>query len=264
MAVAITASLIGSVDPQRVQVVVTGLTVGDAYRVTGSGAGASWDVRGGTGTATTTQVVLVDAASPVNVPLTYEVTTDSGTVATPGTVTVGWSDRDEGRYLLQSLDGDIVVPFRWVDDGAPREMDMRSSLYAIPGRRSPVVVYDVALADSGSLTADTRGDETTLMRDLLQAGGVALLRTDGAVRDLSAVDFIAVTRAPSELTGYANDRRWSLSYQVIDDPQPGEALPTSTWDDFDAAYSGLTWDDFDAEWSGLSWDLFDRTDWTTH
>lgn len=264
MALSITAALIGSDTPRKVQVVVGGLTLGDSYTVMGEWAGGSWPVRGGQGTATTTQVVLVDNAGPVNVPATYQVTTGAGSVVSAA-VTVPWTvGADGGSYLLQSLRGDLVVSFRWMDNGAPLEPGMRSSLYEIPGRRSPVVVYDVASAESGSVVADTEGADTEAMRALLRAGGVALLRTDGAVRDLPAADFIAITRAPSELTGAGDTRRWSLDYRVIADPQPDEVIPTSTWDDFDTAYSGLTWDSFDTEWAGQTWDLFDRTDWTAH
>jgi hypothetical protein len=264
MAVSITATLTGSTSPQKVSVVVAGLTVGDTYDVAGVWSGGSWAVRGGSGVATSTQVVLVDVASPVNVPVTYQVIASSGS-ATSSAVTVGWDDGGESKYLLQSLDGSISVGFTWLDDAGPREVPIRSNLLEVAGRRGMVAALEVPGFDTGTLTARLTAAGSLALRDLLVAGrGLALLRTDGAVRDLPAVDFVALTRAPSELFGTGTDRTWSLSYQVIGDPEPSTVVPLSTWDDFDAAYALSTWSAFDSEWTGLTWDLFDRTDWTTH
>lgn len=260
MAVSVTATLVGSDAPAKVEVVVGGLTPGDAYEVTGQWAGGSWPVRGGTGTATTTQVVLVDNASPINVPVTYAVASGSGS-ATSGAVTVSWP----GRYLLQSLDGTIATGFRLQVNGLTRDIGLRSATYAIHGRHDPVVVMDQSMTDSGTLVARMTSQQSANLRAILSPGGAALLRTDGTVGDLPAVDFILITAASGALlSAVGGDRVWTLAYQVIGDPEPDTVMPLSTWDDFDAAYAGLTWDSFDAEWTGQTWDLFDRTDWTTH
>lgn len=260
MAVAITAALVGTTTPQKVQVVVSGLTIGDAYEVTGTWSGGTWTVRAGSGTSTTTQVVLVDVAAPINTPVTYRVTTDSG-LATSGAVTVPSSS----RYLLQSLDGSVSTAFRMQVNGLSREIGLRSTMYAVPGRRDPVVVMDGSMTDSGSLVARMTVEQSAALRQILTPGGLALLRTDGSVGDLPGADYILITAASgSLLSAVGGDRIWSLSYRVVGDPEPGTVVPTSTWGDFDTAYAGLTWDAFDTEWAGQTWDLFDRTDWTAH
>lgn len=38
-----------------------------------------------------------------------------------------------------------------------------------------------------------------------------------------------------------DSRVWSLSYLLVDDPEPSSALAAFTWDDFDAAVSSLVW-----------------------
>lgn len=261
MALAIAASLVGTNTPKAVQIVVTGLTDGDDYEVTGSWSGGSWDVRAGTGTVDGTQVVLVDIASPINVPITYTAVTDSGTVEADA-VTVAY-DGDDDQYLLQSLDGGTTVAFRWLDNAAPRAKVLRGNVFRIPGRATPVIVYDVPGGTQGELVARTTATHSQNMLDLLALGGMALLRTNGSVRDLPAVEFLFITRAESALSGVGNDRAWTLSYEVVDDPEPDTAVAASDWDDFDTVYVDLTWDDFDDEWTDQTWDDFDVEDWAS-
>lgn len=109
----------------------------------------------------------------------------------------------------------------------------------------------------------TRGGETVALETLTDAGAPVVLRTNGAVADEPAVVFAAVTAVSSEWLG-EGWRSWSISYLVIDDPEPDMVVPVSTGDDFDAAWAGLTWDDFDAEMSGLTGDEFDGIDWTQY
>ena len=263
MTLAVTAATTGALVPPRVQVVVSGLVTGDSYRVSGRWSGGSWAVRGGAGQASTSQVVLTDVAAPVNTPITYRVESDSDT-ADSASLTVPWSDDYENAYLLQSLDGEVTVAFQGIDTGDEREYGMRSTTFAIPGRRSPVVVYDVPGSESGSWEIITDGSQTERMRDLVGKGGPVLLRTDGSVRDMPASQYAVMTGVASRWLGGSSSRVWSLAYQVIDDPQPDTILPTSTWDDFAAVYTGTTWDDFATHWTGSTWNEFERVDWTTY
>lgn len=257
MAVAVSASLIGVYTPRTVQIVVTGMTVGEDYVVTGGWSGGTWAVRAGTGTAEGTQVVLSDIATPINIPITYTVAHDGQEASsTPLTVDYG------RRYVLQTLAGDVSVEADMIRNGAPQELAVRQSTFMIPGRSRPAIRYDIAGGESGELVVDTADGLTRTFKDMLRTGAPLLLRTDGGILDLEAVEFLSVTRASSALIGMTR-RRWTLHYELLDDPEPNTLAGLPTWDDFDAAYAGLTWDDFDAEWAGSTWDLFDVHDWAT-
>lgn len=262
MALAIAVALIGAESPQAVQIAVTGATSGDSYTVNGNWAGGQWAVRGGDSTvAAGTTIVLVDVASPINVPLTYTVTHDAdGASVTSSPITVPHPDEE----VLTSVDGLTVVRFqRRLNDGAPRALTMRSQTYPIPGRNLPGLRFDVSAGESMSLAVDTIDDDTDNLFDLLRTGGLVLLRNDGSVRDTPAVQFLLVTDAPSVLNGIDNTRTWSLGCQVVDDPEPDVVVVIDTWDELDAVYAALTWTNFDTEWSTKTWDKFDLEDWAT-
>jgi hypothetical protein len=260
MPVSVTASLVGTYSPRTVQVVVSGLTSGTAYSVQGESEGRTWPVRAGTGTASSSQIVLPDLAAPINVPVTY--TAFHGTeTATSAPITVNYPY----SAVLQSLAGDMSVPMDLRDNGLPRRPSFRHSTFAIPGRRNPVVHYDIPSGMGGEFRVNTDGAETQTLDALLGAGAPLLVRTDGGVCDLEPVIFVLITDAPSSLL-VGTRRRWELSYLVIDDPEPNTLVGLPTWDDFDASYTSdpvLTWDSFDAEWAGSTWNDFDVFDWAT-
>lgn len=254
--VAVTTALVGSVSPQAVQVSVSGLSSGDAFEVVGVWSGGTWPVRGGVGTSNGSLLVLNDLAAPINIPLTYRVTSgvdvvDSAPVTVPYSV----------RYVLSSLDGRVVVPVRLMDNGLPRDYGMRSVMFSVPGRPDPVVITDVPESYAGELLPRTDAAGSALMVSLLQAGGLVLVRTDGSVRDLPASAFLAVTGARSVLTGRADDRDWSLSYRLTSDPEPGSVPAVSTAADVADAYTGLTVADLRAEWAGQTVADFRTYDW---
>lgn len=256
----IDVALVGAGSPQSVQIVIGGLTPGQSIEVTGTAAGVSWSVRGGTGSVPSETMILTDAIAPLNVTIVYTVTLD-GWPFESDPITVPYA---AGRYVLQSLDGRTVIPFAWHDNGDPRETNLRSIGFAVPGRPDPVARWDISAGESRELVIRTSPAATAaLVEHLRRTGPVMLLRTDGTLRDFEPSTYLLISRAGRVLHGTAGDRVWTLRVETLDDPEPGTILPTATWDDFDDAYSALTWDDFDAEWSGLTWDDFDRTDWST-
>lgn len=256
----ISLSLVGSFTPQSVQLVITGVTAGQSLHVTGDAAGHAWTVRGGAGAVGSAQVILVDAATPLNVPITYTVTVE-GQPFTAAPITVPFGS----EYVLQSLDGRTVVPFEWHGADDSRDIHLRSVLFDVPGRSHPLARWDTAGGETVALPIRTTPAATAaLLAQLRTAGPVMLLRTDGSIYDIPAVQYLIITRAPRALFGFDGLRLWTLTYEVIDDPEPDAILATSTWDDFDVAYAASTWDDFDAEWAGSTWDDFDRTDWTQY
>lgn len=264
MALAIAVALIGAESPQAVQVAVTGATPGDSYTINGAWADGEWVVRGGDSTvAVDPQIVLVDVASPIKVPLTYTVTHDAdGAFVTSSSITVPHPDEE----VLTSVDGLTVVRFqRRGNDGAPRSLKMRSTTFAIPGRLLPGVRFDVTAGEAQSMVIDTIDDDTDTLFDLLRSGGLVILRNDGNVRDTPAVQFLLVNGADSILNGIDNTRTWSLTSDVVDDPEPDVIVVVDTWDQLDAVYNVIpsTWANFDTEWSTQFWTDFDLEDWAT-
>lgn len=262
----ITVTLVGSLAPQVAQIAVTGLTVGQSLSVTGNAGGVTWTVRGGDLIATGTQVVLRDVLAPLNAPVTYTVVADGTISVTSAPITVPY----DGRYVMQSLDGRMVVPFVWQDNGVPRDHRLRSEAFDIPGRASPVVRYDVAAGEQGAVRLRlSRAASDTLRRHLREGGPIVVVRTDAAVRDIAPAEFWLLVSASSVLwgaltpTGPGSDRVWELRYDVIDDPEPSVVVAVSTVTDFNAVYAALTVADFNAEWSGGTVAEFNLVDWTT-
>src|SRR5450830_1851780 len=180
MPLAITAALVGTTtQPQPVQVNITGLTIGQTYTVTASAAGWSRIVQGGEGTAVATQLLLIDVATPLNAALTYTVVHASTSVAS-SPVTVAYS---AGDSLLQSLDGTVTAGFKWMDNDHPLEQDPRVAFYRPSGRSRPIMHYDVAGDESGTIVARTYEADTVALRELVRQGAPVLLRTKIGVRD---------------------------------------------------------------------------------
>lgn len=257
MALAVVPSLIGVYSPRTVQIVITGMTVGETYSVAGNRSGGTWPVRAGTGTAQGTQLVLPDIATPVNVPITYTVIHD-GQEVTSAPLTVPYAH----RAVLQSLSAAVSVPLDLRDNGAPWTLSLRQSTFAVPRRPRPAVRYDIAAGESGALRVNTDGADTGTLKALLKSGAPLLMRTDGTAADLGATAYLLFTRVSSSLL-VGTRRRWDLDYELLDDPEPDTLVGLPTWADFDAAYDGLTWADFNAEWAGLTWADFDTYDWAT-
>ena len=261
MAVTIAASLISADIPQPVQIVVNGVPSGTAYTVVGTtGDGSTWPVPGGAGTSTGGQVVLVDNRSALNTPVTYTVTAGGSTyAAAPVTVLF------PGQYVLQSLDGQTSVAFSWQDNSLPREPVIASTAFEVPGRDRPPVRFVPGAAGGGRLQVRADRENSARLLTIAKAGRPLVIRTDGNVRDMPAVDIVLATSAPNELWsgdgGLSTDRVWDLTILYVDDPEPSVALAAFTWDDFDRAMASRTWNDFDALFAPVTWDVFDTYDW---
>lgn len=268
MVVTISAAPISAGSPAPIQVVLQGVPSGAAYVVRGSALGSSWTIPGGEGVGDGGQIVLVDNRSAINTPTVYSALVEGVTYTAPP-VTV---DLPGTRIVLQSLDGATSVvpePGDLRANGLPRSYVVRSHASQVPGRRRPPARYAPGGDGGGSLVLRTSRAATAHLEAILAAGSPVVVRTDGSVRDMVAVDIIRITDASSVLwdaldtaTGGMSDGRvWSLGYVLCDDPEPSTPLAAFTWDDFDAAWAEETWDDFDAFFAGLTWDDFDTTDW---
>lgn len=252
--------LVGSVLPRLVQITVPAVPAGVAYLIEGVVDGYTWVVRGGAGVGDGDTILLADNRSPLNLPFHYRVTMGA-TVWLSEEVTVPHPE----KYVVQSLDGRSSVVATWMDNGLPRELDLRSLAFPVANRARPVIRTELAGAGSGALEFDTRDGDTADLLALLSTGRPLVIRTDGDVRDFPPVEILQPMKVSSILTGSliqsGDVRRWNIGYTLVDDPEPNTPAVRSTWNDFDDVHAGLTWNDFDAQWAGLTWDDFDRYDW---
>jgi len=258
VALAITAALVGAAtQPRPVQVNVTGLTIGQTYVITASASGWSRTVQGGEGTATATQVLLIDVATPLNAALTYSVVHASAT-ATSSAVTVAYA---AGDSLLQSLDGTVVAGFKWMDNEDPREQETRVALYRPAGRERPIMHYDVAGDESGTIVARTGVSDTVALRELVRQGAPVLLRAEVGLRDIDPVEVIGILGAPRKLVGAVGGRReWDISYALVSD-EDSAPLVMVTLDHLNTYYATKKLSDINTQWSGQTLADMNAFDW---
>lgn len=247
-----------------VRVVIPGaeLPSGSPWELRALSTGVEYVVRGGSGVGSGEQVVLVDAAAPLNTTTTYQLYVD-GTPTAYVDVVRAYS----GRHAIVSVDGGVVADFGWTARGGDaRSGGRRFHASVVPGRSRPPLRLDpVAGAGGGSLEAETEGESTTALRTILASNGPAyLFHNEGICRipgcDIPQVELVYFTSDGNDRTGHIDRavRAWGLSYILVDDPEPDFRVTLSTWDDVDDA--GLTWAQMDA--LGLDWDAYDRTDWS--
>lgn len=260
MPLAITAVLVGAAtQPRPVQINVTGLTIGQTYVVTASAAGWSRIVQGGEGTATATQVLLIDVATPLNTAITYAVV-HGGTMASSSPVTVAYA---AGDSLLQSLDGTVVAGFKWMDNADPREQSPQVAFYRPAGRSRPIMHYDVASDESGAIVAHTEGAATAALRELVRQGAPVLLRiTPGVtVLDIDPVEILGLSAALRVLVATpSRPRRWSLSYTLVSD-EDDTPLVMVTLDHLNSYYATKNLSDINTQWAGLTLADMNAFDW---
>lgn len=241
MVVSISAGLLSSAPPAPVQIVVTGVPVGAEYVVRGSALGSSWVVPGGVGVGDGGQVVLTDNRGAINAAITYSVLVE-GATTTAAPITVALPGV---RAVLQSLDGRVAVQGGWLPNGLPLEPESRYHVVDVPGRDRPPLRIATGGDGGLSLLIRTGREDSGRLAALLRAGAPVVLRTDGTLLDLPAVELVLITRAPSraawDVVGLPADRVWSLDLLLVDDPEPSSPLSTFTWDDFDAAMVGFVW-----------------------
>lgn len=265
MALEISAALSQAGTPRPVRVYVDGLTVGDAYRVTGSAGGHTWTVRGGEGDAADSpQLILTDIMTPLDRPITYQVISGDDVATAPSTVRV-----DYGRdVILQSLDGTEIIEIEvWRDNGDPIDIGLNSRLIHVDGRQHPITRWSRAGGESGLWEMVLTTPNTLKLREYLISGAQLVMRMarhmhdNGTQCDLPPVRVVTVTDAPRRMHGVPGKRVWSLAWSEVDDPLAGTVMVSDTWADVDAAYEGTTWADLDAAYEGATWADWNRFDW---
>lgn len=260
---------LGSERVPSVRVVLTGadLTAGLPWSllasyVDGLGQSVSYRPRAGSGVGAGSQVVLVDAAGPIRKPVTYRLTV-GGVVKATATITRTSPASD----VMVSLSGGVAVGFtRTAAGGDRRGSDRRFHASEVPGSRyAPLRLGPVAGAGGGSFVASTEGVDTALMRSLMDANTPCYVLHSCSLDDCDVplVDLVYVTGDANDRGAGTAPRLWSLTYVAQADPEPDTLLGISTWDAFDAAWSGKTFDQLDAFFVGKTFDVFDLTDWAT-
>ncbi|WP_402465804.1 hypothetical protein [Isoptericola aurantiacus] len=264
----ITATVLTTDEPAPVQVLVSDVPADTDYEVVGSTLdGRTWPLPGGVGTSDGGQVRLIDYRAPVNAVVQYVVTVEQAQI-TSDPVTVPYSPAGEvsRRYLIQSLDGQVVVPVRsWQDNGLPRTRPLHTGIFEVHGRRRPVVVLSAAGDGSTTATVLLDRDAGDQLDAILAQGGAVCVRTSGDVRDLPPSDIAIITAADDVLwggdNGTSSSRLWTLTLTWIDDPEPGTVPVVWTWGDVTAILAGQTWADVAALFAGQTWAEFAATDW---
>ncbi len=258
MTVALAATLLTAADPQPVQLVLSGLTAADTYRVVGTCGDWQWSVPGGIGTSVDgSNIVLIDNRAPLNGAVTYSALVN-GTEVTSDPVTVNYAD----GYVLQNLRGDRLAAVFVDGYEDAREMGIRANIFRVAGRTDPVGRYDVATSDSFSLTIHALGTDSATVKAMLKAGGPVVLRRTVGDRDVPPTEILLPLASGNQLMGPLSTMRgYNLNVHVVGDPQPFTALVAFDWDDFDTFYGSMDWDGFDAAWAGLTWDDLDTADW---
>lgn len=266
---ALTISLLsGDLPPVRIVIPGADVPASDPWTLTASGAGLSWQVRGGSGTGAGAQVVLVDTLAPVNVTITYSLTV-AGTVTQSGTITRTWSGTGGdglARDAVADLLGSTVSGVRRLPSDR-RSGERRYHASRVPGSRYlPLRLDAVAGAGGGSMSVASVGSATTALQTLLDGNGLLAYYHDTSRCDLPgcpipAVEILYVAGESSDIGPRRDvgEREWSLEWLAQADPEPDTSVAVSDLDDLDAA--GLDLDALDA--LTVTWDEWDALDLST-
>lgn len=246
MAVAIDVFEVGTWPPRTVAS-VSGLTVGDAVSIYRSVAGVRTPVRGALDmVAASTEVTAVDAELPFGVPVTYVAVVNATSEHSFGPTTYALPG---GKVAVSDAIGGgaaEVVVTAWPS----KQRERVATTYVVGGRN---VVVSGALAPSTSTIEVFTETETSrrALAGLLESAtsGVVQIRQPGAYSDVDG--YYAITRAASgrySQDGTDERRRWDLSAVEVEGWPAALTVPTSTYADVAASYSGLTYaalaDDF--------------------
>jgi len=255
VSVALAATLVGSSDPQKVILSITGMTTGASWSIAASTAGASWTVPGAQGVSNGSTVTLVDDRCPTNQTVNWALTVN-GAIAATATLTVPCGS----PMVLTSLDGATVAAIDLASGELPRTGSPRVAVVRPAGRGSGIPFSDIAGGDSWKWDLEVDGPNSALLDAMLGTGKPLVMRSSPGYGDLSGTVILQPTAWDSSLLSpLSRWRTWHLSAEEIDEPEPSTAQVAFSWDYIDAL--GLTWDQFDA--LALTWDQLDAFDWST-
>lgn len=259
----ITATLVGAQSPRLVQVTVSSVPAEVPWVLTGVAGGFSWVVPGGQGVGDGGQLVLVDNRAPLNVDVTYALTTAAG-VDTSDPIVIPHVD---GDMVIQSLNGQRSVSVLLLNGTQDVQMDDSLSLFTIPGRRQQVSRYSVMGERRGTIRMRLDVDRTADLDAVLAPGEPVLCRLAIEAFDLPPVQVVHISK-PSAIGFFVGlYRHWELPYVPVSDPYLDQRLGAFTWDYIDALQKvGSTvrrsGDVMEAIMAGRTWDEIDAFDWS--
>lgn len=255
---AITADLVGSETPQRVQIVVSATPSGQSWTLYGSAGDLEWVVPGGMGVGDGNQLTLIDNRGPLNTPITYRFVANTTQTAAPITRVQALGDA-----VIQSLDGQTTVVVNMQDGSQNWELQPNQQLFRIPNRRKNVARYAATSDQVGQVIFKAPFSVTPVVDGLFATGQPLLLLFTAPALDLPLVLLFMPTGVSSTGSVVTSIREWVVPYVLVDDPYLDVRLGAFSWDYFDQVWAGKTWNDFDAFMSGRSWNEFDSIDWST-
>lgn len=253
---AITVSLVGSAQPQLVQIVVSATTSGAAWTVTGTAGGLTWTVPGARGVGDGLQLVLSDNRAPLNVPVTYRFVSTATQTASPITRTQAMGDA-----VLQSLDGQRSVVVNLQNGTQDQELRTAMRLFEVPGRRRPVARYAATSDVYGTIIARTPLTSSPAVDALLATGEPLLCLLTGPALDLPLTSIVGLTGVSSTANVVAGYREWQFPYVTLDDPFMDTRLGAFTWGYIEGKLAGRTWAQIRSQFSGVTWAQIDRYNW---
>lgn len=260
MAVAIAATVLGTYPP-RVQLSITGLTIGNVVTVSRVLSGARTAVRGASAvTVADTALVVDDAEFPFGQSLTWVATVNNADAATTGATTVTLAG---ARAILTDAVAGTYATVKVVD--WPEWKRTRDASVFNVGGRNVVVARPRSQFTAQTTLKTEANSERDALNSLLDSATEATLqlRQDGTYPDMDAY-LSVLSDSRQRVTKRSTDqtRLWDLDVVEVEAWAP--ALPTAgfTFADFDTAYSGLTFADFDTDFAGKTFLDFDLTDWS--
>lgn len=246
MTVAVSTN-VQNVWPTRIQVVVTGITVGDLVDVYRSVAGQRTAVRGGhVDSATDTALIVVDAEQPFGVPVSYVAVVDGTEYATSATT----YDLPGGKVALTDA---ITGASAEVAIGAAGDQTYgRDSARMRPAGRNVVVTGPAGQAES---SYELVAESTTAVEDLLSllrtaTGATVQIRQPGGYDGVDAylaVDNWAVRRMNQD--GKDEKRLVTIEFAETDGWAPALQARGFTYGDVAAIYTGLTYADAEGDYA---------------
>ncbi len=252
MAVAVSVTT-QNVWPPRLQVSVTGLTIGNAVTIVRNVAGDTTPVRGGTTASVgATAFVVTDAEFPFTQPFTYVATVNGSTQYTSSSQAI---DLPGGNVVISDAISGVaaeVLISAWPEKNYSRS----STVYPVGGRNVVVSSADlgmftasielVTLTEAGRLSLFNVLDDPT--------EGVLLLRSADQTTYDGADAYIAVTGVAERRYSQRGDdqrRFWTLTAVEVEPWSASLAANGFTLADLDAAFSGLTLAAINAAYSTL-------------
>lgn len=269
----ISSSLVGAANQPLMQIVATGVPIGEDWSVIGvTDDGFVWSVPGAAGVSDGSQITLVDNRYPPNRVVTYLIASASGQdTSAPITPEMSVDPRLEpprgGAIVLSTLSGQRSVVVGVLDGSLDWNRTVASERFKVPGRPRPVTRYSATGDRQGELKLLQRAEDSEAFDAVFESGEPLLVRCTRPIFDLPPVFVIDYGDVAAVGRPGIGMRTWSVPYAVVDDPFMDQRLGAFTWDFIDSLQKVgsmvvRSGDVMEAVMSGRTWDQIDAFDWS--